>query len=109
MRLAWTRYSRRPSPTAKPSTRRGPVYLGARTGLAITRWCQRVAVTPPWVGGGIRLKVIAPGPDNETAATLVGGDTPLLRKGQADDVYGPFMVAFPVPVTETPDAETLAA
>ena len=76
-----------------------PAVAYGEAELAITRWCQRVAVTPPWVGGGIRLKVIAPGPV----------DTPLLRKGQADDVYGPFMVAFPVPVTETPDAETLAA
>ena len=66
--------------------------------LAITRWCRRAAVTEPWVGEGIRLNVIAPGPV----------DTPLLRKGQADDVYGPLMEAFPVPVTETPEADTLA-
>ena len=71
-------------------------YGGAK--LAITRWCRRVAVTNPWVGEGIRLNVIAPGPV----------DTPLLRAGQADDVYGPLMEAFPVPVTETPEADTLA-
>ena len=72
-------------------------YGGAK--LAITRWCRRAAVTEPWVGEGIRLNVIAPGPV----------DTPLLRKGQTDDVYGPLMEAFPVPVTETPDADALAA
>ena len=71
-------------------------YGGAK--LAITRWCRRAAVTEPWVGAGIRLNVIAPGPV----------DTPLLRKGQADEVYGPLMDAFPVPVTETPDADALA-
>ena len=71
-------------------------YGGAK--LAITRWCRRAAVTGPWVGEGIRLNVIAPGPV----------DTPLLRKGQADEVYGPLMEAFPVPVTETPDADALA-
>ena len=71
-------------------------YGGAK--LAITRWCRRTAVTPPWVGEGIRLNVIAPGPV----------DTPLLRKGQADDVYGPLMEAFPVPVEETPGADDLA-
>ncbi len=71
-------------------------YGGAK--LAVTRWCRRTAVTEPWVGEGIRLNVIAPGPV----------DTPLLRKGQADDVYGPLMEAFPVPVTETPDADALA-
>ncbi len=72
-------------------------YAGAK--LAITRWCRRAAVTEPWVGEGIRLNVIAPGPV----------DTPLLRAGQADEVYGPLMEAFPVPVTETPDADALAA
>ena len=71
-------------------------YGGAK--LAITRWCRRAAVTEPWVGAGIRLNVIAPGPV----------DTPLLRKGQADEVYGPLMDAFPVPVAETPDADALA-
>lgn len=72
-------------------------YAGAK--LAITRWCRRAAVTEHWVGEGIRLNVIAPGPV----------DTPLLRAGQADEVYGPLMEAFPVPVTETPDADALAA
>ena len=72
-------------------------YGGAK--LAITRWCRRAAVTEPWVGEGIRLNVIAPGPV----------DTPLLRAGQVDEVYGPLMEAFPVPVTETPDADALAA
>ena len=72
-------------------------YGGAK--LAITRWCRHAAVTEPWVGEGIRLNVIAPGPV----------DTPLLRAGQADEVYGPLMEAFPVPATETPDADALAA
>ena len=71
-------------------------YGGAK--LAITRWCRRTAVTEPWVGEGIRLNVIAPGPV----------DTPLLRKGQADEVYGPLMEAFPVPVPETPGADAVA-
>ena len=67
--------------------------------LAVTRWCRRNAVAEQWVGEGIRLNVIAPGPV----------DTPLLHKGQADEVYGPLMDAFPVPVPETPDADALAA
>ncbi|MDE0163320.1 MAG: SDR family oxidoreductase [Acidimicrobiaceae bacterium] len=71
-------------------------YAGAK--LAVTRWCRRAAVTEPWVAEGIRLNVIAPGPV----------DTPLLRRGRADEVYGPLMEAFPVPVTETPDAGALA-
>ena len=68
-------------------------YAGAK--LAITRWCRRAAVTESWVSEGIRLNVIAPGPV----------DTPLLRAGQVDEVYGPLMEAFPVPVAETPDAD----
>ena len=72
-------------------------YAGAK--LAVTRWCRRASVMPEWVGEGIRLNVIAPGPV----------DTPLLRAGQADEVYGPLMEAFPVPVAETADADTLAA
>jgi NAD(P)-dependent dehydrogenase (short-subunit alcohol dehydrogenase family) len=71
-------------------------YAGAK--LAVTRWCRRAAVTEPWVGEGIRLNVIAPGPV----------DTPLLRQGQADEVYGPLTESFPVPVPETPDADALA-
>lgn len=71
-------------------------YGGAK--LAITRWCRRAAATPAWVGEGIRLNVIAPGPV----------DTPLLRRGRADEVYGPLMEAFPVPMDETPGADDLA-
>ena len=77
----------------------GPAVAYGGGKLAITRWCRRAAVTEPWVGEGIRLNVIAPGPV----------DTALLRAGQADDVYGPLMEAFPVPVTKTPDADALAA
>lgn len=75
-----------------------PAVAYGGTKLAVTRWCRRTAVTEPWVGEGIRLNVIAPGPV----------DTPLLHKGQADEVYGPLMEAFPVPVPETPDADALA-
>ena len=71
-------------------------YTGAK--LAVTRWCRRASVTEPWVDEGIRLNVIAPGPV----------DTPMLRQGQADEVYGPLMESFPVPTRETPDADALA-
>ncbi len=83
--------------TVEPVFAPAVAYGGAK--LAITRWCRRAAVTEPWVGQGIRLNVIAPGPV----------DTPLLRAGQVDEVYGPLMEAFPVPVAETPDADALAA
>ncbi|MYB03698.1 MAG: SDR family oxidoreductase [Acidimicrobiaceae bacterium] len=83
--------------SAEPVFAPAIAYGGSK--LAITRWCRRAAVTEPWVGEGIRLNVIAPGPV----------DTPLLRAGQVHEVYGPLMEAFPVPVTETPGADTLAA
>ena len=67
--------------------------------LAITRWCRRAATAPEWIGEGIRLNVLAPGPV----------DTPLLRASQADDVYGPLTEAFPVPAAETPGSDALAA
>ena len=82
---------------ADPTFAPAVAYGGAK--LAVTRWCRRTSVTEPWVGRGIRLNVIAPGPV----------DTPLLRKGQTDEVYGPLMEAFPVPADETPDADDLAA
>ena len=82
------------------STRCSPLRSPTRGAkLAVTRWCRRNAVTEQWIGEGIRLNVIAPGPV----------DTPLLHKGQADEVYGPLMEAFPVPAPETPDADALAA
>ncbi len=71
-------------------------YAGAK--LAITRWCRGTAVSQPWAGSGIRLNVIAPGPV----------DTPLLRRVLADEVYGPIAESIPMPVAETPDADTLA-
>lgn len=83
--------------TVEPVVAPAVAYGGSK--LAITRWCRRAATTEPWVGEGIRLNVIAPGPV----------DTPLLRAGQVDEVYGPLMEAFPVPVTETPGADALAA
>lgn len=71
-------------------------YSGAK--LAITRWCRRAAPTDEWAGEGIRLNVLAPGPVN----------TPLLQAGQADEVYGPLMESFPVPIDEMPEADALA-
>ena len=76
-----------------------PAVAYGASKLAVTRWCRRAAVTAPWVDEGIRLNVIAPGPV----------DTPLLRAGQADEVYGPLMEAFPVPAAETPGADDIAA
>ena len=73
----------------------GVAYGAAK--LAITRWCRRASVTPEWVGEGIRLNVIAPGPVQ----------TPLLEATQQHAVYGAFMKDFPLPIGEIPDAEAI--
>lgn len=68
-------------------------YGGAK--LAISRWCRRAAVTDEWVGQGITLNVIAPGPVQ----------TPLLQAGKDDADFGPMLEQFPIPTGEaaTPD------
>jgi NAD(P)-dependent dehydrogenase (short-subunit alcohol dehydrogenase family) len=68
-------------------------YGGAK--LAISRWCRRAAVTAEWVGEGITLNVIAPGPVQ----------TPLFQQGKDDADFGPLMENFPIPTGEpaTPD------
>lgn len=68
-------------------------YGGAK--LAISRWCRRAAVTDEWVGQGITLNVIAPGPVQ----------TPLFQAGKDDADFGPLLEGFPIPTGEpaTPD------
>lgn len=68
-------------------------YGGAK--LAISRWCRRAAVTEDWVGAGITLNVLAPGPVQ----------TPLFQGGKDDKDFGPLMENFPIPTGEpaTPD------
>lgn len=76
-----------------------PAVAYAAAKLAISRWCRRVATTPDWIGEGVRLNVIAPGPV----------DTPMLEAVRSDEHLGPLMGAFPVPANETPAADALAA
>lgn len=68
-------------------------YGGAK--LAISRWCRRAAVSDDWVGNGITLNVVAPGPVQ----------TPLFQAGKDDKDFAPLMDGFPIPTGEpaTPD------
>lgn len=68
-------------------------YGGSK--LAISRWCRRNAVTDEWVGAGITMNVIAPGPVQ----------TPLFQAGKDDKDFGPLMEDFPIPTggPATPD------
>lgn len=83
--------------TVEPLLAPAVAYAAAK--LAISRWCRRAATTPDWIGEGVRLNVIAPGPV----------DTPMLEAVRSDEHLGPLMGAFPVPANETPAADALAA
>ena len=71
-------------------------YGGAK--LAISRWCRRAAVSDEWVGQGITLNVIAPGPVQ----------TPLFQQGKDDADFGPLMENFPIPTGEPATPELIA-
>ena len=71
-------------------------YGGSK--LAVSRWCRRAAVSDDWIGQGITLNVIAPGPVQ----------TPLFQMGKDDDDYGPLLEGLPVPAGEPATAEMLA-
>ena len=75
----------------------GAVAYGASK-LAVSRWCRRAAVSEDWVGQGITLNVIAPGPVQ----------TPLFQMGKDDDDYGPLLEGFPIPTGEPATADLLA-
>lgn len=61
-------------------------YAGSK--IAITHWVRRNAVTPEWIGAGIRLNALAPGAIR----------TPLLEKQLETPSERAQIEAFPVPV-----------
>lgn len=72
-------------------------YPATKTALA--RWLRRAAVTPEWIGQGIRLNAIAPG--------MV--ETPMVAATREDPVLGQFIDAFQVPIGRGGQASELAA
>jgi NAD(P)-dependent dehydrogenase (short-subunit alcohol dehydrogenase family) len=75
----------------------GPYVDYPSTKLALARWVRRQAPTAEWVGSGIRLNAVAPGP---TATAMTEGlDIPVLELG---DVY-------PVPIRRLASADEQAA
>jgi len=68
------------------------------TKLAVARWVRRNAPTAAWAGAGITLNAVAPG----------AVETPMLEATRRDEVIGPLVDGFPVPVGRRGRAEELA-
>ena len=67
------------------------------TKLALARWCRRAAPDVGWIGAGIRLNVVAPGPTATPMTDVLA--MPVLELG---DVY-------PVPIQRLATADEQAA
>ena len=75
----------------------GPYVDYPSTKLALARWVRRAAPTADWIGAGIRLNAVAPGP---TATPMTADlDVPVLDLGDA----------YPVPIRRVATADEQAA
>jgi NAD(P)-dependent dehydrogenase (short-subunit alcohol dehydrogenase family) len=63
----------------------GGVYPASK--VAVAQWVRRNAVSPEWIGAGIRLNAIAPG--------MV--ETAMIAEGRADPTVAPMLDLFPIP------------
>jgi NAD(P)-dependent dehydrogenase (short-subunit alcohol dehydrogenase family) len=77
----------------------GAIQVYPATKAALARWVRRNAVTPEWVGAGIRLNAVAPG--------LI--QTPLTEEVRGDAVIGGAIDQFPIPVGRPGRPEEVAA
>ena len=77
----------------------GAVQTYPATKAALARWVRQQAVTPEWIGAGIRLNAIAPG--------LV--ETPLTDEIRGDAVVGPALEQFPIPAARPGRPAEIAA
>jgi NAD(P)-dependent dehydrogenase (short-subunit alcohol dehydrogenase family) len=75
----------------------GPYVDYPSTKLALARWCRRAAPGVGWIGAGIRLNVVAPGPTATPMTDVLA--MPVLELG---DVY-------PVPIQRLATADEQAA
>ncbi|HEV3227437.1 MAG TPA: SDR family oxidoreductase [Acidimicrobiales bacterium] len=75
----------------------GGVYPASK--VAVARWVRRHAVTPEWIGAGIRLNAIAPG--------MI--ETAMIAEGRADARVAPMLDLFPIPAGGAGRPEEVAA
>ena len=67
--------------------------------IAVAHWIRRSAVTPDWIGAGIRLNAVAPG--------LI--ETAMIAEGRADATVAPMLDLFPIPMGRPGRPEEIAA
>ena len=85
--------------------RRRAHELGAMNGVypaskvAVAQWVRSSAVSPEWIGAGIRLNAIAPG--------MI--DTAMIAEGRADPTVAPMLDLFPIPAGKPGRPEEVAA
>ena len=77
----------------------GSFFAYPATKMAVARWVRRNAVTPDWVGEGIRLNAIAPGVT----------ETPMITALTQDPVVAKAIDIFPVPAGRRGRPEEVAA
>jgi NAD(P)-dependent dehydrogenase (short-subunit alcohol dehydrogenase family) len=75
----------------------GGVYPASK--VAVAQWVRRNAVSPEWIGAGIRLNAIAPG--------MI--DTAMVAEGRADPTVAPMLDLFPIPSGRPGRPEEVAA
>ena len=67
--------------------------------IAVARWVRTMAVTPEWIGEGIRLNAVAPG--------MI--ETAMIAEGRADPTVGPLLDLFPIPLGRPGRPDEVAA
>jgi NAD(P)-dependent dehydrogenase (short-subunit alcohol dehydrogenase family) len=74
-----------------------PFFAYAASKTALTRWVRRNAVGDDWAGAGITLNAVAPG------RTRTAMDDGMLK----DEILGPHVEAFPIPIGRPGRAEEI--
>jgi len=77
----------------------GSFFAYPATKVAVARWVRHKAVTPDWIGAGIRLNAVAPGVT----------DTPMIQALDADPNVAKALDIFPIPAGRRSRPDEVAA